>query len=113
MTRGHSTRWTSGSTTCTEWLLGGVRTRSQRGDRTGRFLVRAGEAEGLTCRSYALGFDDSVAAVQRVALNPMANVKPAEHLPVVLQMAHETPDEQQRPDQTDTKTDRQHDHRDP
>ena len=31
--RGHSTRWTSGgSTICTEWPLGGVRTRSQRGD---------------------------------------------------------------------------------
>ena len=33
--------------------------------------------------------------------------------PVVFQVAHEAPDEQQRPDQTDTKTDRQHDHRDP
>ena len=31
-------------------------------------LGRVGKAEGLTCRSCALGFDDAVAAVQRVAL---------------------------------------------
>ncbi len=58
----------SRSTSCTELPLCGARALAERRDQARRFLGRVGKAEGLTCRSCALGFDDAALAVQRVAL---------------------------------------------